>query len=164
MSQDLLKSLGANFTIPNIYPVDARGTTYTFGFFSAKHLGAGQFYLVNIKDKSGQRFSGASTYKLTVPPNAPVKQYWSVTVYDAETHAFVRNVTRESRSSLNPDLQKNPDSSVDLFFGPKAPDGKDGNWAPTDPNRKFELMFRAYGPTEVFFDKSWKLPNLEKVQ
>lgn len=163
VSPDLLKSLQSNYTVPNMYPVDARGTTYTFGFFSAKHLGAGQYYLVNIKDKTGQRFNGASSYKLTIPPNAPIKQYWSVTVYDAETHAFVRNVTRESRSSLNPDLQKNPDGSVDVYFGPKAPDGKDGNWAPTDPNRGFELLFRAYGPTEAFFQKGWVLPDVEKM-
>lgn len=161
VSPDMLKSLQSNYTIPNIYPVDARGTTYTFGFFSAKHLGAGQFYLLNIKDKSGNRFNGASTYRLILPPNPPVKQYWSVTVYDAETHAFLHNVSRQSASSQNPGLEKNPDGSVDIYFGPKAPRGKENNWVPTDPNRKFELLFRAYGPTEAFFQKTWALPDLE---
>jgi hypothetical protein len=164
VSPDLLKSIQVNYTIPNVYPVDARGTTYTMGFFSAKHLGSGQFYLVDIKDKNAQRFHGASTYKLTLPANAPVKQYWSVTVYDAETHAFLRNVARQSRSSLSPGLQKNRDGSVNIYFAPKAPGGKDTNWVPTDPNRKFELMFRAYGPTETFFQKTWALPDPEKVQ
>ena len=164
VSQELIKSLQSNHTIPNIYPVDSRGISYTFCFFAAKSLGAGQFYLLNIKDKDAQRFRGGTTYKLTVPPNVPVKQYWSVTVYDAETHALVRNVARPSRSSLSPDLQKNPDGSVDVYFGPKAPDGKEGNWVPTDPNRGFELMFRAYGPTEAFFQKTWALPDVEKVR
>jgi hypothetical protein len=163
VSQELLKSLQSNYTVPDIYPVDARGTTYSFGFFSAKHLGAGQFYLLAIKDKNGQRFSGAATYKLTLPPNPPVKQYWSVTVYDGETHAFFHNVPRQSASSQNPGLQKNPDGSVDVYFGPKAPDGKESNWVPTDPNRGFELLFRAYGPTEAFFRKTWALPDIEKL-
>ena len=34
---------------------------------------------------------------------------------------------------------------------------------PTDPKREFELMFRLYAPTKVFFDKTWKLPDVEKV-
>lgn len=162
VSQDLVQSFATNFTVPNIYPVDARGTTFTFGFFSAKHLGAGQFYLLQIKDKDGQLLNGASTYKLNVPANAPVNQYWSSTVYSGDTHAFIRNSPRLSRSSLNPDLKKNPDGSVDVYFGPKAPQGKDSNWVATDPNSNFEILFRLYGPTKAFFDKTWRLPDIEK--
>jgi hypothetical protein len=29
--------------------------------------------------------------------------------------------------------------------------------------RGFEVMFRAYAPTKAFFDKMWKLPDIEKV-
>ena len=43
------------------------------GFFSAKHLGTGQYYLMTIKDKDGQPLDGGSTYRLNVPANAPVK-------------------------------------------------------------------------------------------
>jgi hypothetical protein len=35
------------------------------------------------------------------------------------------------------------------------------NWVPTDPNRRFELMFRLYGPTKALFDKAWTLPDVE---
>jgi hypothetical protein len=48
-------------------------------------------------------------------------------------------------------------------MGPKAPAGKGSNWLPTDPNRKFELMFRLYGPKKEFFDKVWKLPDVDKM-
>ena len=34
---------------------------------------------------------------------------------------------------------------------------------PTDPQRKFELMFRLYAPTKALFDKTWMLPDVEKV-
>ena len=98
-----------------------------------------------------------------MPPNAPVKQYWSVTAYDRELHTLIKGVTRASRSSQIPELKKNSDGSIDLFFGPKAPEGKEANWVPTDPNRKFELMFRAYGPTEALFQKTWVLPDVEKA-
>jgi hypothetical protein len=100
---------------------------------------------------------------LTVPPNAPVEQYWSVTAYDRETHALIKNVDRASRASNNGQVQKNGDASVDIYFGPKAPAGKESNWVPTDPAREFELMFRLYAPTKALFEKAWKLPDVEKV-
>ena len=74
-SPELIQANSHGMSEPNSYPVDARGVTYSMGFFSAKHLGAGQFYLMSIKDKNGNRFNGRNTYRLPVPPNAPVKQY-----------------------------------------------------------------------------------------
>ena len=34
---------------------------------------------------------------------------------------------------------------------------------PTDPTRKFELMARFYAPKKEFFDKVWKLRDVEKI-
>jgi len=98
-----------------------------------------------------------------VPAGAPVEQYWSVTAYDRQTHALIRNMPRASRSSQIPELQKNADGSIDIYFGPVAPKGKEANWVPTDPKRGFELMLRVYGPKKEFFDKVWKLSDVEKV-
>jgi hypothetical protein len=120
-------------------------------------------YLISIRDKDGEAFDGSRTYRLTVPANAPVEQYWSVTAYDRQTYALIRNMPRASRSSQIPDLQKNSDGSIDAYCGPQAPAGKDSNWIPTDPARKFELMFRAYVPTKPLFEKTWVLPDVEKV-
>ena len=130
-SQELVKAIESNYTNSDSYPTDARGLTYSYGFFSAKHLGAGQYYLMTIKDKQGQRLNGASTYKLTVPANAPVNQYWSATIYSSTTHAFIRNIPCVSRSSQNVDLKKNADGSVDIYFAPK-PSGGSGQ---LDSNR-----------------------------
>lgn len=160
---DMLKAAADNFDNPDHYPVDWRGITYTYAYIGIKRLGAGQFYLINIKDKNGQNYDGAKTYRLHVPPNVPVDQYWSVTAYDRETHALIKNVNRASRASNTNDVKKNADGSVDLYLGPKAPAGKESNWIPTDPQRGFELMFRAYGPKKEFFDKVWTLPDVEKV-
>ena len=74
-----------NFAKPDAYPVDGRGVGYSMGYFSAKHLGTGQYYLMTIADNAGKPFDGGSTYRLTVPANAPVKLYWSATVYDRAT-------------------------------------------------------------------------------
>ena len=50
-----------------------------------------------------------------------------------------------------------------MYFGPKAPAGKETNWVPTDANGKFEVLFRLYGPEKPFFDKAWVLPDIEKA-
>ncbi len=154
---------GTNYADRDHYAVDARGLTYTYGFIGIKRLGAAQFYLINIHDKDGKGYEGSQTYRMRVPANAPMEQYWSVTVYDRQTHALVRNMPRASRASNAADMQRNADGSIDVYFGPKAPAAKETNWVPTDPQRGFELMFRVYGPTKDFFDKKWVLPDVEKV-
>jgi hypothetical protein len=159
---DYLKAAPTGYADPDSYPVDSRGLLFTFAFFTPKHLGEGQFYLMTIKDKDGNNFDGSKTYRLAVPPNAPVKLYWSATVYDRATHALIRDQSRASRSSQNVGLQKNPDGSVDIYFGPKAPNGKDSNWVPTSAGGEFEVLFRLYGPEKSFFDKKWVLPDIER--
>jgi hypothetical protein len=119
--------------------------------------------LLTVKDKDGEKLNGAHTYRLRVPANAPVKLYWSATASDRATHALIRDVPRASRASTTPGLQKNADGSVDITFGPKPPADKEANWVPTDPKGEFEVLFRLYGPEKSFFEKTWVLPDLEKM-
>lgn len=163
-SPELVKSAQASYDEPDTYPVDLRGLAYSYAFVGLKRMGTGQFYLISIKDKDGHAFDGSKTYRLNVPANVPVEQYWSLTAYDRETHALIRNMPRASRSSQISELQENADGSVDIFLGPKAPKGKDANWIPTDEKRDFELMFRLYAPTKALFDKTWVLSDVEQVK
>jgi len=163
MTPELIKGLQSQFSDPDSYPVDGRGVVYTMAFFSPKRSGAGSFYLMTIKDKTGKAFDGGSTYRLRVPANAPVGQFWSATVYDRATHGLIRNLPSSSRSSLTPGLQKNTDGSVEVYFGPKAPAGQESNWIPTKTGGQFEVLFRFYGPEKPLFEKTWKLPDIEKM-
>ncbi|SHL39936.1 DUF1254 domain-containing protein [Flavobacterium saccharophilum] len=163
-SQDVVKAIMANYDVPNIYPVDERAISYSMAYFSAKHLGTGQFYLMSTKDNNGQSLDGSKLYKLHLPAKVPVKLYWSVTAYDRETHALILGMKYSSRASTSPGLQKNSDGSVDIYFGATAPAGKESNWVPTDPKRKFELLARFYGPEKGFFDKTWKMGDIEEVK
>jgi hypothetical protein len=160
---DYLKATQDGFSDPDEYPVDSRGLIFTFAFFTPKHLGEGQFYLMTVKDKNGQSFDGSKNYRLTVPADAPVRQYWSATVYDRATHGLIRDMPRSGRGSQSQGLQKNTDGSVDIYFGPKAPPGKESNWVPTSPSGQFEVLFRFYGPDQPLFDKMWKLPDIEQI-
>jgi hypothetical protein len=164
VSPEFAKGIESDYADPNSYPTDARGLTYFFVFFSAKHLGTGQYYLMTIKDNQGKPLDGVQTYRLNVPAHAPVNLYWSAVAYDGNTHALIRNTKWSSRSSQTSGLQKNADGSADIYFGPKAPSGKESNWIPTSADGKFEVLFRFYGPEKALFDKTWVLPDIEKVK
>ena len=127
--------------------------------------GVGQRYIASYKDAKGEWLNGGNTYKLHVPPNPPAKQFWSVTAYDEGTRQMA--VTAQGRpdlSSRKEDLVKNSDGSVDVYFGPEAPKGKEANWVQTVSGKGWFAYFRFYAPTEPFFDKSWALPDFEKVE
>lgn len=138
----LIAAYGNSYEDPNAYPIDDRGLGYTYAFVGIRKLGAAQFHLVSIRDGDDRPYEGGKTYRLRVPADAPVRDYWSVTTYDREVHTLIPGMPYGSRSSQVPDLQKNPDGWADLYIGPKAPAGKEANWLPTDPKRKFDLTFR----------------------
>jgi hypothetical protein len=131
---------------------------------TTKTPGAGQAYLGIRKDKDGQWLQGGNSYTLRVPPNAPAKQFWALTLYDTETRSFIDNRHAIAGLDSRKDLVKNADGSVDLFIGPAAPEGKEKNWIPTAPDRGWFGLFRLYAPTEPYFDRSWALPDVERVK
>jgi hypothetical protein len=127
-------------------------------------VGFGQVYLESSKDAAGQWLDGSKSYRIHVPPNPPVAQFWSFTVYDNETRCFVDTGVQPDRSSRD-NIAKNNDGSVDLYFGPTAPAGiPETNWIKTLPGKGWFTYFRLYGPTQPYFDRSWVLPDIERVQ
>lgn len=161
---ELVKAGSSGYAESDIYPTDARALTYSIGYVGIKRLGTAQIYLIAGKDKEGRALDGDKTYMLHVPANVPTKQYWSATVYDRTTHCLIKNLPRASRASNATEIQKNTDGSVDIYFGPKSPAGKESNWIPTDPKGKFEVLFRIYGPEKPFFERVWKLGDIEEVK
>lgn len=126
--------------------------------------GFGQKYAAAYQDKAGDWLKGENTYRLRVPPKVPVADFWAVTAYDVETRALIE--TSQHRAEINPNVNKlkaNTDGSIDLFFGPKAPAGIASNWVQTTPGRAWFPYFRWYGPTAAYYDKSWSLPDFERV-
>ena len=127
--------------------------------------GAGTAYLGAFRDNKGRYLDGGKTYKLRVGANPPVKNFWAVTAYDPTTRCLLDaggNVNKSIGSRENP--KANADGSVDVYFGPKAPKGMEKNWVPTNPEKGFFLVFRFYGPTESYIDKSWVANDLELVK
>jgi hypothetical protein len=128
-----------------------------------KRPGPSSAYLGAYKDKAGKWLDGGTSYRLRVPPDPPVKLFWSVTVYDADTRALTLNEQKIADRSSRMDLNTNEDGSVDIYCGPQAPAGFEKNWIPTAPGKNWFAYFRFYQPTEAYFDRSWPLPDFEHV-
>jgi len=126
--------------------------------------GAGTAYLTTFRDSKGRYLDGGKAYRLRVPANPPVKRFWAVTAYDPTTRGLLDaggNVNKSVGSLDDPEV--NADGSVDIYFGPKAPKGKEKNWVPTNPEKGFFLVFRFYGPLEGYIDKTWVLNDVELI-
>jgi hypothetical protein len=122
-------------------------------------------YLCGMADSEGRLLVAGKTYKLNVPKNVPVEQFWSLIVYDYATFAFIYSPLDCVGMSTydKPNMKVNPDGSVDKYIGPTAPKGMESNWIPTQGKRPFPIM-RIYGGDDAFWEKFFKLPDLELLE
>lgn len=143
--------------------IDLRAMSYFYLTYYPKELGPASFYIVALRDADGKQLHAQDTYCLKVPKDTPAKDFWSVIAYSMVTKGFIRGAESVGRSSRQLDeMTVNDDGSVNVYFAPTAPDGKEANWIPTGED--FFLMFRLYGPEEAAFDKTWQLGEIEKVK
>ncbi len=142
------------------YTYEATGTS---AGMVTKTPGIGQAYLGVYRDTTGRAFDGANTYRLRVPPNVPAKNFWSLTLYDLETRSLIDNKEEIADRSSRMDLRPNGDGSIDIYCAPTSPPGLEKNWIPTVPGGAWFAYFRLYGPTETYFDKTFALPDIEKL-
>ncbi len=125
--------------------------------------GKGAFYMIAFEDSKGEALDGARSYKVNLPKDIPAELFWSVTLYEAENASGLDNGQPfPSLGKLNKPAQ-NADGSTDIYIGPKAPEGKEGNWLATVPERGFFAILRLYAPAQAALDGSWKPGDIEKV-
>jgi hypothetical protein len=144
---------------------------YIFYYFMAtgvtpameeKFIGRGSQYAWTARDAKGDPLDGGKNYRLHLPPNIPVKDFWSVILYSDQTRSMIQTNQRfPSVSSQTKGLLVNPDGSIDVYFGPQAPAGKENNWVQTAPGKGWNVILRLYGPLEPWFAKTWRPGEIE---
>ncbi|WP_125720509.1 DUF1214 domain-containing protein [Flavobacterium ustbae] len=115
------------------------------------------------RDADGDYLDGSRQYVLHWPPNIPVVNFWSATVYDANTASGLDNGQPFPSLNMMDKPAKNPDESIDIYFVPKAPAGKEKNWLATVEGKGYFVIFRLYSPKKEFFDKTWKPDDIKKM-
>jgi hypothetical protein len=162
-------ALNPNQEAANYSQLDER-TDYCFEAITVaagmilKIPGVGSQYLSAAKDKDGEWLDGGKNYILHIPPNVPAKEFWSVIAYDNSTRSIIDNGGNKISVSSADKFETNSDGSIDVYFGPSAPAGKESNWIKTVPDKGWFVYFRWYSPTQAFFDKTWKLPDIEMIK
>jgi len=158
---------GFSFVADDAVHIDRRAAAWHFFTFYPRVMVPGRVgtvYLAPTADRAGRPLEAGANYRLRVPADVPARQFWSLQLYDHATWTFIKNPTdRTGLSSLQKDRMKvNADGSVDIHWGPDEPSGFASNWLPTMGKRPY-LWFRLYGPSEGFWDKSFKLPDVERL-
>lgn len=127
--------------------------------------GLGSIYLETHRDKDGDWLEGGKNYRLRISPNPPMEEFWAVSVYSMDSRTLIKNTADKAELSSNTKgLHKNDDGSIELYFGPTSPPGKEANWVETEKGTFWFAYFRLYAPTQAYFDKSWPLPDFERVK
>lgn len=140
------------------------GATVNTPAMTVKMVGKGSQYAYNARDNKGNYLDGSKTYRLNIPANVPAKDFWSVVAYDPQTRSQLQTGQEfPSRNNKRDNLSENIDGSVDLYFGPETPVGKESNWIETVPGKGWMVLIRLYGPLDAWFDKTWQPGEFERV-
>ena len=132
---------------------------------TAEMVGVGSQYAVSYMDSNGNPFDGGMTYRVTLPGPVPAKDFWSFTLYDNQTRSMLQTDQRfPGIDSKKQGLQTNADGSVDIYVGPKPPEGKESNWIQTVPGKGWNTLLRLYGPLKPWFDRTWIPGDFELVR
>jgi len=117
---------------------------------TVKMVGVGSQYVLTERDAAGRYLDGAKTYRLHLPPGIPAKDFWSVTVYDPQTRSMLQTDQRfPSTGSQKQGIVIKPDTSVDVFFGPEPPPGREANWVADDPRQGVVRLPATLRPTRA---------------
>jgi hypothetical protein len=131
--------------------------------------GVGSQYLMSFLDTQGNQFDGGRTYKVTLPPKVPAEAFWSLTVYDNQTRSMLQTPQMYPRAGSqaypSPAAEAAADGTTTIWFSPEQPEGvARGNWIQTAPDKGWFTILRLYSPLPTFFDKSWRIGEIELVE
>jgi hypothetical protein len=90
-------------------------------------------------------------------------------VYDSQSRSLLQTEQLYPRAGSqeypSPAAEAEADGSTIVYFSPSRPEGvAPGNWIQTDPEKGWFTILRCYSPLQPFFDKSWRIGEIELVK
>jgi len=166
--QGIAPGMTYTFTRDGAPQIDTRNNVYYMAAGNSpammdKNVGQGSQYLWTYRDSEGEYLDGGKTYRLHVAPGIPIKNFWSVVVYDSLSRSELQGGQPLPSVSSYTKPVVNADGSIDILFSPDAPK-QASNWIKTVPGKGWFPIFRFYSPTEAYFDKTWKLEDIAQVK
>ncbi|WP_083631276.1 DUF1254 domain-containing protein [Labilibacter marinus] len=127
--------------------------------------GAGSDYAIAFLDADKNHFDGGKAYKLHIPANVPVNDFWAVTIYDTQTRSLLQTDQKfPTVGSQTEGFKQNKDGSFDVYLAPAAPEGMENNWLQTIPDKSFSVILRVYGPLKPWIEKTWMPGEVELIK
>lgn len=146
------------------------GTDYLFRATWAKWFTGGNspdeaIYMDGRKDANGAALDGAKSYTIRFEGDAlpNVSAFWSLSMYDGATGAFVANpIDRYSIGTYTPGLVYEDDGALTITIQNAEPEGTaaTANWLPA-PEGAFYMNLRLYGPDDSLANGTWGPPAVE---
>ena len=144
---------------------------YHFGYIcvspamASRAAGKGSDYSMGMVDSEGIPLDGSKTYKLNMPANIPVKDFWALTMYDTQTRCQLQTDQQfPTLDSYKKGMKTNADGSIDVYFSAKPPQGQESNWLQTIPGKSWFVALRMYGPLQSWLDQTWRPSEIELVK
>jgi hypothetical protein len=161
-------TFGSPPSAPTYTNIELRGAFFTAAYSASPAMAldlpdVGAKYPTTFKDADGEYLVGDRAYRMHLPAGIPARIFWSVTLYDAENSSGLANGQPFPSINAMDKPATNADGSVDIYFSPK-PLGQGKNWLATVPAKGFFTILRLYGPTQAFYDKTWKPDDVVKVR
>jgi len=145
-----------------LFYFNATGVTQAM---AATTVGQGSDYALAYLDANKKPLDGSKTYRLILPKDVPINNFWAVTLYDTQTRSLLQTGQKfPTVGSQSEGMTQNADGSYDVYFAPEAPEGKEGNWLQTVPGKSWFTILRMYGPLEPWINKTWRPGEIEAVE
>lgn len=156
------------FPGPGALEARVRSAYYVDGFAGAmarRGDAGGMQSVLAVRDARGDALDGGKSYRLHLPAKIPAARGWTLVPYDNQTRSMLQTDERmPGIGGRRPGLQRNRDGSIDVWFGPQAPAGRETNWVQTRPEKGWTLVLRLFGPTDAWYGKAWRPGEIEPLK
>ena len=118
---------------------------------------------MTASDGDGTGLDPSKTYKIRIPANPPIRDFWSLIAYGLKSRTFIKS-PKSTVTSADEGVVTNDDGSIDLYLSPKPVVGYEANTLITNPKEDAFLMFRFYGAKPELWEKKWVLGDPQLVK